>query len=395
MANIKPIPVDETITLADLDSAPYPIYQRLRREKPVLHVKAARRTMLTKAEDTRFVKASPELFSTNDPSTPMKRAMWSHTLMRKDGQEHRRERMAMNGAFSPKVIANDWIPHYEKIARDYVARLPKGETVDLFPALSGPYAARGLAILLGMEEATDEQMQEWSQALIEGAGNFGWQDKLFERSDRANEEVHALLDSVTERHIANPNNSAFSLMLNADNPIPKKQMYANIKIAIGGGINEPRDALNTIIYGLLTNPEQLEEVTRNNDWSKAFEEGVRWIAPIQVSSRVAKEDIEIRGYHIPKDEVVMTIQASANRDEELYNDGEVFNVYRTDIGPHQAFGIGPHLCQGNRVARKAVGEIMLPILFERFPNMRIPDVDQVIWKGFGFRGATQLPVLLQ
>ncbi|OED39730.1 cytochrome [Chromatiales bacterium (ex Bugula neritina AB1)] len=394
MTSTKTIPVDEEITLAQLDTDPYPIYQRLRKENPVLHVKAARRTMLTKAEDTRFVKATPDLFSTNDPSTPMKRAMWSHTLMRKDGQEHRRERMAMNGAFSPKVIANDWLPHYEKVAREYVDRLPKGEVVDLFDALSGPYAARGLAILLGMDEATDEQMQEWSQALIEGAGNFGWQDKLFERSDLANEQIHALLDSITDRHLAQPNNSAFSLMLNAENPIPKKQMYANIKIAIGGGINEPRDALNTIIYGLLTNPDQLEAVTRNNDWDKAFEEGIRWVAPIQVSSRVAKEDVEIRGYHIPKDEVVMTIQASANRDEDLYQNGEEFDVYRTDPGPHQAFGIGPHLCQGNRVARKAVGEIMLPILFERFPNMRIPDLDQVVWKGFGFRGTTQLPVLL-
>ncbi len=395
MSTAKSIPVDKHITLAALDSAPYPIYQRLRREAPVLHVSAVRRTLLTKAEDTRYVKATPELFSTNDPSTPMKRAMWSHTLMRKDGKEHRRERMAMNGAFSPKVINSDWIPQYERIAREYVARLPAGETIDLFSALSGPYAARGLAILLGMEEATDEQMQEWSQALIEGAGNFGWQDKLFERSDRANEEIHALLDSITARHVSAPGNSAFSLMLNAADPIPKKQMYANIKIAIGGGINEPRDALNTIIYGLLTNPDQLEEVVRNRDWSKAFEEGVRWIAPIQVSSRVAKEDLEIRGYHIPKDEVVMTIQASANRDEDLYDDGESFNVYRTDKGPHQAFGIGPHLCQGNRVARKAVGEIMLPILFERFPNMRIPDLNQVIWKGFGFRGVTQMPVQLK
>lgn len=395
MTSSKAIPVNEEITLAQLDRAPYPIYQRLRQENPVLHVKAVRRTLLTKADDTRFVKATPELFSTNDPSTPMKRAMWSHTLMRKDGQEHRRERMAMNGAFSPKVIANDWLPHYERIAREYVGRLPRGEIVDLFDALSGPYAARGLAILLGMEEATDEQMQEWSQSLIEGAGNFGWQEKLFERSDLANEQIHTLLDSITERHLAEPNNSALSLMLNADNPIPKKQMYANIKIAIGGGINEPRDAMNTIIYGLLTHPDQLEAVVQNHDWDKAFEEGIRWVAPIQVSSRVAKEDVEIRGYHIPKDEVVMTIQASANRDEELFEDGEVFNVYRKDTGPHQAFGIGPHLCQGNRVARNAVGKIMLPILFERFPAMRIPDLNEVVWKGFGFRGTTRLPVLLQ
>lgn len=388
------VPIDEKITLEQLDRDPYPVYRRLRKETPVLHVQALKRTLLTKAEDTRFVKNSPELFSANDPNTPMKRAMWSHTLMRKDGDEHRRERMAMNGAFSPKVIQTDWMPHYERIAKEYVERLPKGEVVDLFDTLAGPFAARGLAVLLGMEEASDEDMQEWSQALIEGAGNFGWQDKLFERSDRANEEIHALLDSTRERHLQEPNNSAYSLMINAKDPIPDKQIYANIKIAIGGGINEPRDALNTIIYGLLTNPDQLEEVKRNEDWDKAFEEGVRWVAPIQVSSRVAKEEVEICGHRIPQGDVVMTIQASANRDEELFEDGESFKVYR-DSNPHQAFGIGPHLCQGNRVARRAVGEVMLPILFDRFPNMEIPDIEKVIWKGFGFRGPTQIPVLLK
>ncbi|PXW70814.1 hypothetical protein C7964_102713 [Loktanella sp. PT4BL] len=390
----KQAPLDDTITLEQLDRDPFPIYRRLRAEAPVLRVKSAGRTLLTKAADTKYVKDNPEIFSSDDPNTPMKRAFRAHTLMRKDGEEHRRERMAMAPAFAARVIQNDWMPRYEEIARDYVGRLPRGEVVDLFSILSGAYAARGLAILLGMEEASDEDMLEWSQALIEGAGNFGWRDAPFARSDRANDAIDALLDSIQDRHRAAPNNSAFSVMLNADDPIAMSQIYANIKIAIGGGINEPRDALNTILYGLLTNPDQLEEVKRKDDWDKAFEEGVRWVAPISASSRLVTEDTEIRGYHIPKGDTVMTIQASANRDEELFDNGEEFQVYR-DKNPHQSFGNGPHFCQGTHVARRAVGKVMLPILFDRFPNMEIPDTDAVIWRGFGFRGPVQIPVLLK
>lgn len=386
-------PLDETITLDQLDRDPYPIYRRLRAESPVLRVKAAGRTLLTKAEDTKYVKDTPEIFSSDDPNTPMKRAFQAHTLMRKDGAAHKRERMAMAPAFAPKVIMNDWMPRYQQIAEDYVARLPRGEVVDLFPALSGPYAARGLAVLLGLDEATDNQMQHWSQALINGAGNFGWKDEPFAISDQANTEMNALMDSLQDRHRANPNNSALSVMLNADDPIEMSQIYSNIKIAIGGGINEPRDALNTIIYGLLTNPDQLEEVKRNADWDKSFEEGVRWVAPIQASARLVLEDTEIRGYHIPKGDTVMTIQASACRDEDLYENGEDFIVYR-DKNQHQAFGNGPHFCQGTHVARRAVGQVMLPLLFDRFPNMSIPNTDDVIWRGFGFRGPVQIPVLL-
>ena len=71
-------------------------------------------------------------------------------------------------------------------------------------------------------------------------------------------------------------------------------------IAIGGGINEPRDALLTILYGLLTNPDQLDAVRAGSKWRSAFEEGVRWVAPIQASSRLVMEDTEIRDCIIPK-----------------------------------------------------------------------------------------------
>ncbi|WOI55264.1 cytochrome P450 [Palleronia sp. LCG004] len=387
-------PLDETITLDALDRDPYPIYRRLRAEAPVCRVAAARRTLLTKAAETKYVKDNPDLFSSNDPDTPMKRAFQAHTLMRKDGPDHLRERMAMAPAFAPRVIRDDWMPRYARIAEEYVARLPRGEIVDLFPALSGPYAARGLAILLGIEEATDDEMQRWSQALIDGAGNFGWRDGPFEVSDRANAEMNKLFDGLLDRHCAEPDNSALSVMLNAEDPIELSQIYANIKIAIGGGINEPRDALNTILYGLLTHPDQCEEVVRNADWDRAFEEGVRWVAPIQASSRLVTEDTELGGCLIPEGDTVMTIQASANRDEDVIENGEDFIVYR-DKTPHQSFGNGPHFCQGTHVARRAVGQIMLPILFDRFPRMTIPDRDAVIWRGFGFRGPITMPVLLQ
>ena len=387
-------PKDETITLDALNRDPFPIYRRLRKEMPVCRVTAARRTFLTKAADTKYVKDTPQLFSSDDPNTPMKRAFWAHTLMRKDGEAHQKERLAMAPSFAPKVIRSDWLPQYQKIAEEYVSRLPRGEVVDLFPALSGPFAARGLAVLLGIEEASDDELQRWSQALIDGAGNFGWLDEPFEKADRANEEMHSLFDSLCKAHLAKPNNSALSVMLNASDPIPKSQIYANIKIAIGGGINEPRDALNTILFGLLTNRDQLEEIRRNEDWDKAFEEGIRWVAPISVSSRVATEDTEIRGCLIPKGETVMTIQASANRDEEVVSDGEIFNVYRDKV-THQSFGNGPHFCQGTHVARHAVARVMLPILFDRFPKMTLPDPSAVIWRGFGFHGTVNLPVLLQ
>lgn len=386
-------PHDESITIQQLTLDPYPIYKRLRAETPVLRVKSVGRTLLTKAEDTKYVKDTPELFSSDDPNTPMERAFRAHTLMRKDGEEHARERGAMAPSFSAKNITQCWTPIYTKIAEDFVASLPRGETVDLFPTLAGPFAARTLANLLGIPEASDADMQRWSQILIDGAGNFGWADELFAQCDAANDEMDALFDKAAERHRQDPNQSALSVMVNAEDPIPLSQIYANVKIAIGGGINEPRDALLTIIYGLLSNPDQFEACKADGMWLQAFEEGVRWVAPIQASSRLVTEDTEIRGCFIPKGDTVMTIQASANHDEDLYEDGHLFNIFRPKQ-PHQAFGNGPHFCQGTHVARRMLANIMLPMLFDRFPNMTLPDPSKVDFYGFGFRGPRHLPVTL-
>ncbi|WP_276719269.1 cytochrome P450 [Pseudooceanicola nitratireducens] len=387
------VPVDDTITIAQLTEDPYPIYRRLRAEAPVLRVPAVNRILLTKAADTKYVKDNWELFSSDDPLTPMARAFQTQTLMRKDGEAHKRERNAMAPAFSPKNIRGCWQEIYTKVAEDYVGRLPRGETVDLFTDLAAPYAARCLTHLLGIPEATDDQMIRWSQTLIDGAGNFGNVPALYERSDAANDEMNALFDACADRARADPDASALSAMVNADDPIETKQIYSNIKIAIGGGINEPRDAFLTILFGLFTNPDQRDACVRDAMWDTAFEEGVRWVAPIQASSRLVTLDCEIRGHHIAKGEVVMTIQASACRDEEVYGEAEDYNIFRPRA-PHQAFGNGPHFCQGTHIARRMLAQILLPMIFDRFPNMTLPDPGVVKFRGFGFRGPLSLPVTL-
>ena len=103
-------PCDDTITLADLTNDPYRFYKTARNQHPVVNVTSVKRTMLTKAEDTKFVKNNWELFSSDDPGTPMKRAFQAHTLMRKDWDEHMCERNSMTAAFSQRNIRDVWVP---------------------------------------------------------------------------------------------------------------------------------------------------------------------------------------------------------------------------------------------------------------------------------------------
>ena len=89
----------------------------------------------------------------------------------------------------------------------------------------------------------------------------------------------------------------------------------------------------------------------------------------------------------------MTSQASACHDEELYEEPEKYNIFRPRT-PHQAFGNGPHFCQGTHIARRMLANILLPMLFDRFPDMALPEPEKVRFWGFGFRGPLSLPVTL-
>ena len=203
-------------------------------------------------------------------------------------------------AFCIPNVKSIWMPAFTDIVETYVGRLPRGEVVDFFPGFAGPVAARCLARLLGMDEAPDEQMKRWSQVLIEGAGNFGWRPEPFERSDRANEEMNICLAQAAERVRHEPDRSALSVQVNADYPVEREHIVSNIKIAIGGGLNEPRDSMLTVPYGLLTSPAQLQQCRDEGLWAQDFEEAVRWVAPIKVGSRRVTQDMVIRGHEIAR-----------------------------------------------------------------------------------------------
>ncbi len=390
---VREIPVNDTITLDALEREPYAIYKQLRRESPVVRLSAVGRIIVTKAVDTHHIKTTPHLFGSHDTTTPMQRAFRGHTLMRKDGLEHRRERAAMAEAFSLDTITNEWVSTFTLIAHDYISCLPRGEVVDLRSLFAAPLAARCLARILGIDLASDEDLQRWASTLIEGAMNAAQVPEIFKRCDQANDEMDACFDAMIANHCKAPNSSALSDMATATDPIPISQIRTNLRICIGGGLIETRDGLLSTLFGLLTHPDQLEKCLSDPLWEAACEEGLRWVAPIQTSPRLVLEETTIRGYRIPKGETILAAQASANHDEDIWQDPEIFNLHRPLIR-HQSFGDGAHNCLGQNVYRTLISQVVLPLLFDRFPKLALADPSGIEFRGFGFRGPTRFPVSL-
>lgn len=269
------VPVDTQTTLDMLENAPAEVYRRLRRETPVVRLAAINRIVFTKAEDVYRVKTDTVHFGSFDTTTPMQRAFCGHTLMRKDGPEHLRERRAMEPAVKPLVIDSDWRPGFAIIVAEVLDQMPNAGRIDLHGALASLIAARHLKLVLGLDSATDEQMIAWAQTLIQGAMNASFDPETFALCDAANEEMDECFDLMIEHHRRQPNSSVLSVMANAYNPLPLCQIGTNMRICLGGALVEARDALLTTIYGLLRSCDQLRYCQENATWRQACEEGLR------------------------------------------------------------------------------------------------------------------------
>ncbi|WP_083445125.1 cytochrome P450 [Pseudorhodobacter aquimaris] len=385
------VPTDGQTTLAMLEDDPAQVYARLRRTMPIARIAAlGGRILFTKAEDVLRVKTDGEHFGSQDETTPMQRAFGGHTLMRKDGCPHLRERAAMEPALTADHVQM-WRPAFAALTARVLEDMAGQDSCDLLPALATPISAGYVKLVLGLGDMEDAQLFAWADALVTGAMNAGFDPEVFRISDQANVEMNAHFDAMIERHRAAPDGSVLSVMANQADPIPLSQIRTNMKICIGGAVIETRDALLSTLYGLLGDPAQLQSCIQSGTWGAAVEEGLRWVAPIQASPRIVRKSLEMRGLHIPEGETVMAVQASANHDEDIWDQPDRFDIHRPALRNH-SFGDGAHQCLGGDAYRLLAGGVVLPELFARFADMALMDAPKVKFHGFAFRGPTALPV---
>jgi cytochrome P450 len=125
---------------------------------------------------------------------------------------------------------------------------------------------------------------------------------------------------------------------------------------------------------------------------RATEEALRYDAPVKSISRIAAEDVEMRGKLIKKDDRIRWIISSANRDPEKFENPDTMDITRWP-NPHVAFGAGIHHCLGATIAR-VEGQEVFGALAERYPNMELKQNDMEYQSSITFRSIKNLPVAL-
>jgi len=156
----------------------------------------------------------------------------------------------------------------------------------------------------------------------------------------------------------------------AETHLEQEELQAIAGLVLAAGFETTVNLLGNGIRMLLDAPEQLETLRQRPElWPNAVEEILRLDSPVQLTARVARNDVEVAGRPLQAGELVVIYLAAAHRDPSVFGDPHRFDIERPNAGRHLAFSGGRHFCLGAALAR-AEGEVGLRTFFDRFPGVR-------------------------
>ncbi len=376
------------IDMAAFHRDPYPILAELRAKAPIAYVPALDATLFTKRDDIFKFEKMIEVFSSLQPGGLMTRLM-GENMMRKDGDAHLGERKQMFPSVSPRTVRDVWTAEFRRAALEILADLRPRGACDLVTDYAMPVSAAALRAMTGLRHMTYAELDGSSQAMIDGIANHAGDPAVEARCNEGTALIDRHIDLMIDEKRAAPDQSILSVLLEAGQPM--EQIRANVKLAISGGQNEPRDAISGCIWALLTHPDQLKMVQRGDvPWLQVFEEYARWTSPIGMSPRRIAKDHTIGDIHLKAEGRAFLMFGAANRDEDHFENPDQFDLTR-DASNHIAFGAGPHFCAGAWASKALVAEVALPLAFEHLPGLRL-EGDAPRMRGWAFRGLENLPV---
>ena len=366
---------------------PYTDLKQMRADTPIAYVPQLGATLFTRRDDIFENEKKIDIFSSDQPDGLMTQLM-GQNMMRKDGEAHMTERKAIFPAVSPKTVKTVWKNKFIHSMQQILDEIEPLGQADIMKDISTRISGEALRHITGLTNMTWQKMDRCSQGMIDGCANYAGVPEIEKRCNDCTKALDNYIHEMTHQVKQTPDHSMLSAQIQAG--LPLEQCQANIKLAISGGQNEPRDAIAGTIWALLNNPAQLQLIRDGkHEWKDAFEEYARWMSPIGMSPRrVAKEHL-IGEIHLEPEDRVFFMFGSANRDETMFNRPDEFDITQ-DCSKSIAFGAGPHFCAGAWASRCLISDVALPMIFERLKDLHL--IGETKFGGWAFRGPLSMPV---
>ena len=240
---------------------PYPDLAKMRADGGIHFVPQLNATLFTRRADIFVCEKNIEVFSSRQPGGLMDMLM-GQNMMRKDGDAHMAERRAVFPALSPRTVMDQWKSSFEAAAARLLDEIaPRGEA-DLVQEYAMPLSGAALQVITGLTNMPPAEMDRVSQGMIDGIANYAGDAAVEAHCKDCVASIDRHIDARMDELRANPDKSLVSVQMQAG--LPDESMRANVKLAISGGQNEPRDAIAGAAWALIKHPEQLAAVERGD-----------------------------------------------------------------------------------------------------------------------------------
>ncbi|HEY8455804.1 MAG TPA: cytochrome P450 [Actinopolymorphaceae bacterium] len=360
---------------------PYPIYAKLRAAGPLTRsltghwVTAQHRTAQQILRDRRFgvqAKDTPYLPDhATTGSVPRSGVLGRSetSFLELDPPDHTRLRRLAAPAFSPRMIAS-YRDRVERVAHDLIEHaIAKGE-FDLMADFAGPLPIRVISDLLGIPDVDNDAFMRYGSIL--GAALDGMRSVRQAREFAvAVSELNAMFTRLLHRREDLPADGLINRLAEAadEQKLTPAELLVTCRLLLVAGFETTVNLIGNGMLALLGHLDQWRALQADPDLaSQVVEETLRYDPPVQATSRIAHEPVEVAGHTIQTGQMVVVVLAAAGRDPAVHPDPDRFDIGREQTAEHLAFSAGPHYCLGAPLARLE-GEIAFRTLAERLPEV--------------------------
>jgi pimeloyl-[acyl-carrier protein] synthase len=382
---------------------PYPLYESYRGAERLLRVDDNIWFSLVHSDVASMLRhpklSSDESRATTEAGHMETEALKARSLLFMDPPDHTRLRSLVARAFTPKRI-EDLRPATETIIAgllDAAAQRASDEVVDLISSLAYPLPVRVICVLLGVPEADQQTFTAWSRNVARSLDPTILRSAETDAAIAAAEQsLAAYLEYLLAFRRRRPENDLLSALLAVEaggDRISPQEVADLAMLLLIAGHETTVNLIGNSILALLRAPSQLELLRRSPGLiAAAIDELLRFDSPVQLTQRIATEDIDLAGCRVRAGDEIMLILGAANRDPSAFAEPNRLDVTR-DARRHVGFGGGIHYCLGASLARLE-GQMALSALLARFTHLELAGTP-VRRPTFTLRGLESLPVALK
>ena len=381
---------------------PYPAFQQLRSTAPIMRTEmgfwvASRYEDVTAIlRDKRFgkcfVQRTEKQHGPDIWEQPVYASMRNWMLVM-DPPDHGRIRGLVARAFTPRHL-KALRPRIQQLVDNSLDALDGKSEMDFITDFAHPLPVHVICDMLGIPEEDRGRFFEGSRM----SGRLIDPTPMTPDERKEINEGHqvqaAYFKDLLDRRRQNPADDIITELLSAaddGDKLSDDELIGNIILLFGAGHETTVNMLGNGLLHLLTNRAEWEKLVANPSLvPNAVEEMLRFDSSVQMTGRVALEDVKVGGLTIPAGEAVLNLLGAANRDPEQFDEPETFVVDRKNVQP-TSFGGGIHHCIGAPLARLE-GEIAMTTLIKRLPHIQLANDDPEWRLTFTLRGLTTLPV---